>query len=386
MKPTWRAAQTLTLTFVFTLGTFPITSFSTPAAKLTRLQEGGINARITEVLESARQKSDLPAVAGAIVTSKGIIGIGATGVRKRGATVSVTVNDEWHLGSDTKAMTAVVIAKLVEQGKLKWESTIGQVFPGMASEFSSDFAGITVIELLSHHAGLPENINWHLPALSGPIIEQRKRVLAEAAKAGLLSKPGSEFKYSNVGYVIAGAIAERVTGRPWEDLVEEIVFRPLGMSSVGFGGTGTPGKLDQPWGHRPDGSPVASNGPAMDNPPVMGPAGRVHCTLSDWGKFIADQLSGELGRGALLRPETYKKLHQPPFGGDYALGWLIAERPWGGGTVFNHAGSNLMNYAVVWIAPKRDFAVLVTSNQGGAAAVKGCDDAAAGLIRLHLES
>jgi hypothetical protein len=131
------------------------------------------------------------------------------------------------------------------------------------------------------------------------------------------------------------------------------------------------------------GQPTPNNGPAVDNPEVMGPAGTVHYSLSDWAKFVGDQLRGDRGERALLRTESYKHLHTPAFGGDYASGLLVTERPWGGGTVLTHAGSNTMNYAVVWLAPKRDFAVLVCTNQGGDSASKGTDEAAAVLIRLH---
>jgi hypothetical protein len=86
-----------------------------------------------------------------------------------------------------------------------------------------------------------------------------------------------------------------------------------------------------------------------------------------------------------LKPETYKKLHTSPFGGDYALGWLVAQRDWGGGTVLTHVGGNMMNLAVVWMVPLRNFAVLVVSNQGGEAAAKACDEAASALIQLHLK-
>jgi hypothetical protein len=61
----------------------------------------------------------------------------------------------------------------------------------------------------------------------------------------------------------------------------------------------------------------------------------------------------------------------------------VVKRDWGGGTVLNHAGDNTMNHANVWIAPQRDFAVLVCINQGGEAASKASDEAAAALIRLR---
>ena len=93
-----------------------------------------------------------------------------------------------------------------------------------------------------------------------------------------MSKPGSKFLYSNLGYIIAAAVVERTTGKPWEKVIAEEVFQPLKMTSADFGGTGTPGKIDQPWPHTQDGAPTGENGPAMDNPPVMGSAGRIHCT------------------------------------------------------------------------------------------------------------
>jgi CubicO group peptidase (beta-lactamase class C family) len=74
-----------------------------------------------------------PRIGGAIVTSQGLIGVGVTGVRKAGTDALVTPDDKWHLGSDTKAMTATMIGLLVQQGKLRWDSTIGEVFTDLAS-------------------------------------------------------------------------------------------------------------------------------------------------------------------------------------------------------------------------------------------------------------
>jgi len=342
--------------------------------------------RIDQLLEPIRQKNNLPSLAGAVLTSKGLVSIGATGVRKAGTNVAVTTDDLWHLGSDTKAMTATMIGSLVERGKLKWDSTIEDVFPDLAKSFPPDFAKITLTELLCHHAGVPENIDWRSQELTGSMMEQRRKVVQIAASMKLIAKPGAEFHYSNLGYVIAAAMAEKITGEPWEELITKAVFKPLGMSSVGFGGTGTPGNIDQPWPHYANGKPTEKNGPAVDNPPVMGPAGTVHCSLSDWAKFVADQMRGQLGEHGILKPETYIQLHTPRFGGDYAFGWGVLQRPWGGGTVYSHAGSNTVNFAVVWMAPAKDFAVLVVTNEGGEAAAKGSDEAASALIVDYLKA
>jgi CubicO group peptidase (beta-lactamase class C family) len=336
---------------------------------------------IAALLEPIRVKHQLPALGGAIVTSQGVRALGVTGVRKTGTDVAATADDLWHLGSDTKAMTAVVVAKLVEQRKLTWDTTIEAVLPKQAANARPAFGAITLLQLLSHRAGLVANLDWpQLSRTPGDPRAQRLAAVVKAASTPLSSPPGTKYEYSNLGYVIAAAMAETVADRAWEDAIRTMVFAPLGITSAGFGGTGTPGTTDQPWPHQANGRPMPSNGPDVDNPPIMGPAGTVHCSLGDWAKFAADQLRGLQGHGALLTPESYKFLHTPPFGGNYMAGWLVLDRPWAGGTVYSHAGSNTMNYAVVWLAPLKDFAVLVVTNQGGPQAETGTDEAASALI------
>src|SRR5262245_57065531 len=303
-----------------------ITTVLLSATQATTLSQTA-NSDVSAMLEPIRQSHHLPSLGAAIITENGLEASGVTGVRKADATVSVTIDDHWHLGSDTKAMTAVVIATLVERGKLTWETTIGDVFPEFAHTFPAEFRGITLTQLLSHHAGLPANTNWRQASTSNSsLLEQRIYLLRRAAETKLDSAPGAKYLYSNLGYAIAGTIAERVSGKPWETLIDDFVFKPLRMNSCGFGGTGTPGKIDQPWPHPDNGKPMSSNGPLVDNPEVLGPAGTVHCSIADWAKFVADQLRGENGAGVLLKSETYKALHTPRFGGDYAFGWLVTSR------------------------------------------------------------
>lgn len=339
-------------------------------------------ATIHDLLETVRQRHRMPAMAGVIVTSRGLVAQGVAGVRKAGTDVKATTDDLWHLGSETKAMTATLMGALEEQGRLKWESTVTDAFPELAATFPAVMRKATLVHLLSHRSGLIENLSWGGIQQSGTTRAQREAALRIAATTPLRSNPGAGFAYSNLGYVVAGAMAERAANAAWEDLMVRHLFEPLGMRSAGFGGTGTPGRIDQPWPHLENGRPASGNGPQVDNPPVLGPAGTVHSTMADWGKFITDQLKGARGERALLRPYTYRKLHTPP-ADDYALGWIVTQRDWAGGTALTHAGSNTMNYCVVWMAPRADFAVLVCTNQGGSLAAKAADEAAWTLIRHH---
>ena len=340
------------------------------------------DAELAAALQAVRQKYDVPAIAGAIVTSKGLERCAAVGVRKVGTDTAVTTNDLWHLGSDTKAMTATLAGLLVEEGRLKWDTTVAEIFPELAPAFHPELRKVTLLHLLSHRAGLPRDLNWG-QFNGGDVRELRVQALREAFAKKPAFAPGEHFQYSNLGYVIAGAMLEKVTRQLWVDAMGERVFKPLGMTSAGVGGFGTPGQRDQPWGHLRCGKPAQGNGPAMDNPAVIGPAGRVHCTLQDWAKFIGDLLRGARGERALLKKSTSEFLQTPPFGGDYVLGWGLLQRDWGGGRVLNHCGCNTMFYANVWVAPKKDFAVLICINQGDDIAFKASDAAAFALIQLR---
>jgi CubicO group peptidase (beta-lactamase class C family) len=345
---------------------------------------------IRHLLEPILRKHDLPGMTGAIVTSEGIVGAGALGVRKYGDATPVGLNDEFHLGSDTKAMTATILAMLVEQGKLAWTMTLAGALPELAAKMDPAYRDVTLEQLLAHRAGFTD-ASWpagetfqSMHELSGTPREQRwkyaQMVLSEAPTK---VQPGT-FLYSNRSYAIAGVIAERTGNNAWEDLMRLWLFKPLGMSTCGFGSMGTPGKVDEPWQHTGAGKthgPVEP-GPMSDNPVVIAPAGEVHCSVGDWGKFIQAHLRGEKGVAGILKPETFKKLHTIA-NGSYGFGWLATERPWGGGQVLTHAGSNTMNYAVAWVAPLKDFAVLVMTNQGGDEAAKACDEAAGALILHH---
>ena len=180
-------------------------------------------------------------------------------------------------------------------------------------------------------------------------------------------------------------MAETVMKEPWEALLTKRLFEPLGMKSAGFGAPGTKAAIDEPRGHSSAGRPVPP-GKGADNPAAIGPAGIVHCTIGDWAKYVQAHLVGEKKDASKLLPAaSFVKLHTPaPNEANYAMGWLVAQRPWAGGRVLTHSGSNTMWYCVTWIAPERDFAVLVTCNQGGDAAAKACDEACAALIADHV--
>jgi CubicO group peptidase (beta-lactamase class C family) len=233
---------------------------------------------------------------------------------------------------------------------------------------------------LSHFSGTPPDFPDPRPILRERGVRRQREAAVRLALTRRDITVGAKLEYSNFGYVIAGAMAERIENSSWEELITRFVFRPLMMVRVGFGGTGKRGTIDQPWPHDERGKPVGT-GPEVDNPAYIGPAGTVHGTLGDWAKFVTDQLRGARGQSGLLRQGTYRRLHTPPFGGVSALRWSARESD--GVTVLGHTGSNGWNVAVVWIAPLRDLATLVVTNQGGEAANTAANEASTALRELH---
>src|SRR5262245_9353791 len=282
---------------------------------------------VPTLLERYRQKWNLPALAGAIVTSQGIVAVGAVGARKHGDATPVTLDDQFHLGSDTKSMTATLLAILVEEGKLSWDATLAQALPELAESMHPAYREVTIEQILAHRAGFRRDIptSQHaredLYRLPGTLREQRWAKAKEILQEPPELRPGSQFQYSNLGYVMAGVVAERIADASWEELMTQRLFTPLGMSACGFGAMGAPGRVDQPWQHTFDGKRhvALEPGPMSDNPLLIGPAGTVHCSISDWGKYLAAHLRGERGQGGILKAETFKNLNVPNFGRGYRV-------------------------------------------------------------------
>ena len=336
--------------------------------------------QLGKLLESIRDAHHLPGIIGAILRGETLANIGAAGVRKLGSAQPMQVQDQVHLGSCTKAMTATLLGMLVDDGLLSWSSSIRDVFPEVASRLHTDFQTTTLAELLTHRAGLPHDTSWwRLPGLT--TTDQRRAALLALLSKPPLTRPGTVYAYSNAGYVMAGLMAEEVSGQSWEELMQQRLFEPLGMKSAGFGppGQSDGDRTDQPWGHQENHGrfePVLN-----DNPPCMGPAGTVHCSVPDWGKFAALHLRGAEGKARLLKPATFRTLHTPPPGCDYAGGWIVSYQPWASGKTLTHDGSNTYWYASIWIIPTLDLATMVATNEAGSAAKAACQEATRELTR-----
>ncbi|MFP4266259.1 MAG: serine hydrolase domain-containing protein [Desulfonatronovibrionaceae bacterium] len=341
------------------------------------------------MLQPYLEKYELPALAAAVVKKGDVLSSGAVGTRKFGADIGVSINDKFHIGSDTKAMTALLAGIMVEEGKIAWNSTLADVFPKLVDEMDPGVREVTLVQLLSHTSGMQPDDEVFIGLLkdsfareTGNLDQLRYWLAKQWCTRPLAAEPGTEFAYSNMGYTLAGAMIEQAAGETWDQLITKRIFDPLDLQTAGLGCQASLGRIDAPLGHVVSGDGIKARlaGPNGDNPPIIGPAGIVHMSVLDFARWAGWNAGNGTRRPHLVVPETVEKLHTPvialpgaentregtPAARKYAaLGWGVLEVDWAPHPLLHHAGSNGMNLAHIWVDQKSDLAVVVVTNIAG---------------------
>lgn len=311
-------------------------------------------SKYAELIEHTRGAHDLPAIGVAVMSGTQVRELDVSGVRSKRNPSPVTTEDKWHLGSNTKAMTATMVAMMVDEGELDWDTPVAELF----AEISADPAwrAVTLRHLLDHRAGLEPNLPDALSQRSRG--GEEPRALRAEWVADVLSRvPTGEvgnYAYSNAGYTMLGALLETRWDAPYAELIDARLWTPLQMSSCGLGGPGS----DNARGH----AGRVAQGPGADNPAVMSPAGAAHCALADYAKFLQLHLRAEQGEPRLLAADSFERLHTPAEGHTYAGGWRIVGPPDVPARLLGHDGSNTLWYASAALFPESDLAIVVITN------------------------
>jgi CubicO group peptidase (beta-lactamase class C family) len=276
-------------------------------------------------------------------------------------------------------------AGLIEDGVFRWNTTLREAYPGL--DMRTEYENITLLQLLSHRAGLPEWINHLTSKTTNEQFAQkwwvdrelsmvmRLRYLKETVKQELVDEPDNSVYYSNSGYIMAGAMLEKAAGKSYEQLMIEKIFNPLGLHTAGFG---PPVKFTseyQPFGHRADSwlpTPIS-----RDFPVYMTPTAGIHISIEDWAKFVLFHLKPEINGKVILKDDALKKLHTPPNNAgwredaeengygvpslNYALGWYTLDIDGNKGLLW-HPGGNTGFIAQVILDPTHNNAILIVTN------------------------
>lgn len=320
--------------------------------------------------DSVRNASHIPELSYAVVNNKNILEIASLGHHAVNLPDTAAINDRFHIGSNTKAMTAFMIAKYVEKGKLSWKTKFFDLFPEWKQDAKKEYYNITLQDLLSHRAMIQpfqgEN-DPAIPKFTGT--NQQKRV--QFGKFVLQLDPvkpdsGQQFVYSNAGYTLAALMIEKTTGLSWEQLIDKVYNQDLHLNV----------KLSWPdnqaykdtWGHTEENgqlTPVPSN--TDYHLDYTEPAGDINIRLKDYIRFIQLNLDGLAGHNNYLKAATYHFIHEGIPG--YSLGWFnIYEKD---DSFSSHSGTAGTYYSLVQIDRKKNIAYIILTNSFSGDTVNG---------------
>jgi CubicO group peptidase (beta-lactamase class C family) len=325
---------------------------------------------LRQELQRLRARHHLPALAASLVIGDEVVAASAVGHRKLGNPTPVTQNDRFCIGSVTKPMTSTLVGALVEKGVLSFDTTMEQMFPELVGQMQPGYRKVTVRMLLSHSSGMPGGPKKVEPRQPTPddlnkTMAHRYQYVCNAVADPPAAPPGKKNIYGG-SCVIVVSYLERKLKRPYEELMDQHVFRPLGMTTAGkFAMVSGPDKLDSPWPHD------LKDGRYEPVPLRIGrgfsrvPAGGVCCSIGDLGKWASAHLQGENGHSNLLRSSTFRELHRliPVVHTTMSFGRQPAG--WAGAEVLWHNGAHIGISADLNIVPAHNYAICVACNCGG---------------------
>lgn len=367
--------------------------------------DAGLDQFLNEAVAAKRAEHTLPGLTVGVWKHGELLARATSGVRALGRNTQAGANDQWHIGSCTKFMTACMMARLVVKGFLRWEDALATALPpSMRPYVHPSLQGARIDQLLHHTSGIvdpPETIGRSPipPELTQLFSDQLNADIRSAQQGALLAlreapwrPPGEAFRYSNWAFIAAGVIASQATGKPFSQLMHEEVFEPLGVQHTGFGPPGAGESLGQPWGHIAEElegvplapGPVAPGSPFADFPRYVSPAGLLHLPIMQWGRFLQMVLEGFSGRSSYLPREQFSKLFTTLAEEDanvVAMGIKVYRSPDGVVRMLTHSGSNLLWRADYRVFPVTGRIFAMASNTGAEGAQTAFDEISDMLIR-----
>jgi CubicO group peptidase (beta-lactamase class C family) len=328
-----------------------------------RSRDASVVAAIDSIVEFTMAASEAPGMSIAVVRGRDTLALKGYGMANLEQGSPVTDRMVFQLGSVTKPFTAAAVLKLVEAGRLRLDTTLGDVAP----DYVGPGRSVTIEQLLNHTSGIPTYTRagsgyWELRQRSLSYDE----MLAFFAGEPLEFEPGSGFAYNNSGYYLLGAIIERVTGETYADHLARTQFQPLGLAQTrhcGKPGSGLNRVQDY---ERRMGRPAPAERLAIENAGGGGALCGTPRELVHWVRALAG--------GKILSDSTYRRMSSPTVAGGtrhpYGLGLSIKEA--GRYTGIGHSGGFGGFRAAFAHYPEADLTIVVLAN--GAAPVWSVGD------------
>ncbi len=321
-------------------------------------------------LDAAAQTGDFVGLAVAVVEDDEVVVLRTWGERAAGSGDAVTPDTVFRIASLSKAFAATLAALLVEEGKMSWAQPVTPAVPEFTLMDPAQTRAVTVRHILSHQLGLPPNAYDNLLEAGTPT----SRILERYGEVDMLCKVGECYTYQNVAFNMIVDVVEKASGEPFEHLLRERLFEPLGIrtASVGRDALRASGNWARPHVRRRNG-PWRTTGvdQAYYNVPA---AGGVNASLRDMSVWLRAQLGA---RPDVLPGDILEEVHTAKIAtraetrrmrllrgrlasSYYGYGWRIYD--YAGYEVINHSGGVEGYMAQIAFVPERNTGIVILAN------------------------
>lgn len=311
----------------------------------------------------------VPGAAVAIVRDGEVVFLEGFGLRNVDASLPVTAQTQFAIGSSTKAFTAAALAALIDDGALDWDTEVASLLPSFRLYDPVATAQMNVVDLLTHRSGLPRHdLLWYASTFDRRELFGRLRHLEP-------SEPfRAQWQYQNLMYLVAGVLAEEISGQSWEDVVRQRLFNPIGMTEAGF-------SVDQMQRQPNFASPYSGGRRSIESMDfrridAIGPAGSINASIQDMARWVQFNLGdGTVDGQRVISTSALRAMHRPHvvITGQtgleeapylmYGLGWFV--EPYRGHRMIHHGGNIDGFSALVGFLPDEQIGVVVLTNKNG---------------------
>ncbi len=327
-----------------------------------------LNASAQQMLKTAdsvRKYRNIPGLVYAVFTTDAILDSGASGVKKMRVKSPVRMNNRFQIGATTATFTTYIAARMVQEGKLSWNTTIGKIFPELDGKVVKLYMRITLQQLLGQRSGLPpfENFDeWRdIHSLPGTPTQQRALFVSMILKRKpTLILDSSKAVYSVAGTAVAAAMLEKVSKKSWEQLVDNYINKPLNIKAE----FGFPASKDstEPWGHWDTYFQLTTH---IDDywarffTPIA-PAGNINIAMNDFMVYMRDYMLALQNQKSLIGKETAElMLFQKP---GYSIGWYNIK--WRDMNIAYCPGRGGLFSSYIEIIKEKNIGIIVLCNSG----------------------
>jgi len=319
----------------------------------------------------------IPATTMLVVKEGEVIHQAAVGLRDVEGELPADSKTLFAIGSTSKAFTAVMLGQLVNEGKLNWDDPAVKHIPEFRLSDPLTTMQVTVRDIQCHRTGLPRHdLAWFMSRFEREDLLRRMQYLAPFAPLR------GAFCYNNLMWMTAGIIIERITGKSWEQNLQERLFEPLGMKDANSSTDATQANSANfalPY-EKIDGKLVRIPFHQID---AVGPAGSINAHIEDYGKWMLMNLNGgKVGGKELISERSLAEIYAPQMAINednilveslgrfkefsplvYTFGWVLQH--YRGRKTLMHAGGIDGFTAFIHLLPEEKTGVVVLSNLGG---------------------